>query len=169
MERGDEHSLLGTLTTHQLREGVGHVSLLEVDVEQGIGKGLQQLVEAGNSDTVAAPGEAILGFESITGIEELQVLPSPLGNLAYPVGEPLQLVVVERNHNPVGGDVSIGLQIAVSEINSSLKGLDRVLGPQVTTAAMSEADRMLMSEIGMEAHTTCPSLMTFQARFVAGR
>jgi hypothetical protein len=53
--------------------------------------------------------------------------PGQLGDHADPVGDPVQPVVVEGDHDAIAGRVQVGLQVAVTESYRVLEGAQRVL------------------------------------------
>ena len=66
------------------------------------------------------------------------------GDLAGGVGDPVQDLVVEGQQDPVGGEVHVGLEVAVAQLDGVLEGRQGVLQPLdlgvVGPAAVGEGD-----------------------------
>ncbi len=62
------------------------------------------------------------------------------------IGDPVEAIVVERAQHTVGGDVHIGLEVAVAERDGRLEGRHRVLGPVPGPAPVGERNRTGMVE-----------------------
>jgi len=80
---------------------------------------------------------------SESGIEAGEVINGVVSHLAGPIGGAIDRVVVDANENAVGGDVQVGLEVPVSDIDRSSEGQHRVLGPKEPTATMGYGERRL--------------------------
>ena len=81
-----------------------------------------------------------------------------LGDAACAVGHAVQVIVVKGEQNAVSRGMNIGLDIAVAEIDRTLKGWHRVFRPCSRAAAMRKGKQPVMLEKGKlrRTHGVCP-------------
>jgi len=100
---------------------------LGVDVETGVGERLQQVGHGADLAGAADPGGANL-------------VPGQVGDDTGVVGDPVQLVVVERHQHAIGGDMHISLKVPVPQLHSGGEGPDGVFGGIAGTTAMGKCE-----------------------------
>lgn len=108
---------------HWFRGGI----TLRIEVHVGVGECLEQILEPHDLLGSRDPGDAHL-------------VPRHLGDLPLPVGDPVQTAVVEGDDHTVAGDVNIGLDVGVAEIDGMPKGPFGVLGVHLGAPAVGECD-----------------------------
>jgi hypothetical protein len=93
-------------------------------------------------------------------MSRLKRVPGQVGDHAGAVGDAVEDVVVERDHDAVAGRVQVGLQVAVAEADRVLEGVQRVLvADQVRVlgaAAVRHRDRTVVVEVGVHVRNYVP-------------
>ena len=115
---------------------------LEIDIEEGVGPGVEQFAK--RPDTHAGPPqrEAVLFIEPPGSIQTLQVGKIPTRYGPGTVGRTIQGGIVESNNDTVTSNADIGFDVLVAEVDSSLERLGSILRPQDTTPPMGESKRI---------------------------
>ena len=101
-ERADQHPALIGSGREEVHQG-GHRRLgLEVDVEPGVGEGVEQLGQRRHCLGAADQGARDLGV-------------AELGDRAAQVGDPVEHGVVEGEQHTVAGGVDVRLEVAITQ------------------------------------------------------
>ena len=144
-ERSDADPLDRIQIAQELRQWFDHCVMFRIDVDPEIRPGREEFLEQG--DRLPAVD---LGLSDLCPVELLDG--------ALTVGDPIQTVVVEREHLPVGGEVCIRLDIAVPELDGAGEGRHRVLRPLTGTSPMGEGDGCGGVEEGMRSLRHMPTV-----------
>ena len=126
-ERPEADPVEGLELLQDAGQGGNDSVTLGIDVDPGIRKRLEQVREGG--DRLRA-GDPCGGH----------FLPGEVGETSSAVGHPVEDVVVECHDDPVGGQVDVGLEVAVTEVGGVLKGGERVLGNLLGSTAVGEGE-----------------------------
>lgn len=137
-ERADAHPLGRTEPTEQFGEGFDDSVMLRIDVDPEIRPGGQQLLEQRDRFPSVDEGQAHLAPG--------EILDHPL-----PIGDPIEAIVMEGQHLTIGGEMRIGLDIAIPQSHRPGEGRHGVLGPVSGAAAVGEGDGTAVVEEGMGA------------------
>ncbi len=113
--------------------------VLGIDVDAHLGPPLEQVVETGDGLGAVHPGLGHLG-------------PGQVADQAGAVGDPVQALVVEGAQDTVGGDVHVGLHVAVAERHRALEGGHGVLRPVAGAPAVGEGDGLGLVQEGEVGH-----------------
>lgn len=142
-ERCDADPVLHTVVKDQISEWLDRRVGLGIDVDPGLREALQHLVEP--QDRIRA-GDARFG----------DLGPREVDDPSGAVGHAVELVVVERDQDAVGGGVNVGLEIAIPNLNGVPKRPFGVFRMSVRTTAMGEADGRLIREVRVQHRRTVP-------------
>lgn len=138
-ERSDAHAIEHRSGAEQFDERIDAGVALGVDVEVRVGKRFEEV------------GEERYRFASVdTGRGDRG--PRKFGDSTLPTAGSLQVVVVERDEHSVGGQMHVGLEVAVSECVGVGEGGQCVLWSIAGSAAVGEGDEasvVVRSEIGV--------------------
>ena len=107
--------------------GSTDASRLGVDVDPTSGQVLEELLE--QRDRLGARHPRLATSFQVSSLMS-----------AGAVGDPIESVVVEGDQHAVGGDVDVGLEVAVAEVDGVLECGERVLGCVARPAAVGERD-----------------------------
>ena len=134
-ERGDAHPLERGGAVQHPDQGLDHGVVLRVDVEERIRERAEKFLE--QHDWFRARDS-----------RRLHLLPRQFRDDAALVGDPIEYVVVECQHDPVGRRMCIGFEVAKAERARVYERRPRVLGTVAGTAAMSEGYGSFVVEVG---------------------
>ena len=138
-ERADAHALDRTGAREQSGQRLDHCVTLRVDVHPLTREGGQQLIEqdhgAGTADS------------RLANLCERALVDTPVE-----VGDPIEPLVVERDHMSVAGKVHICLEVAIAERHRVGERLHGVLRMHTCPAAMRDRDRTRVIEEGVSNH-----------------
>ena len=136
-ERTDQHPVEHVEALDAGRPAArARASSLQSMLIRAVGPRRQQLLEARDG---LAPVDA----------GRRHVLPGELRDVSWPSARPLQVVVVEGDHDAVGGDVDVGLEVREAEVDGVLERRHRVLRCLAGASAMGEGDRARPVEEGV--------------------
>jgi hypothetical protein len=110
--------------------------VLWIDIDSKLRPGREEILEQRNR-----------GNPIDTSFRNLR--PRQLRNQAGPIGDSIEVIIVERYDHSVSGYVGISFDISKTEIDSLREGLQRVLGPISGAAPVCEWDWAHMVEIGV--------------------
>ena len=136
-ERCDADPVLHTVVKDQISEWLDRRVGLGIDVDPGLREALQHLVEP--QDRIRA-GDARFG----------DLGPREVDDPSGAVGHAVELVVVERDQDAIGGGVNVGLEIAIPNLDGVPKRPFGVFRMSARTTAMGEADRWLIREVRVQ-------------------
>ena len=138
-ERPDQHPVPRLALLDEPRERLDRALGLEVDVEPRAGEGVEEL---GQGRHPLAPADQRLLHLGVRRVRDA----------AGAVGHPVQDGVVEGQQHPVAGDVDVGLEVGVAQLDRVGERRERVLEALdlrvVGAAAVGEGQRASGVEVG---------------------
>lgn len=121
---------------------------LGIDVDARLGPAFEQFLQPRDANPATAEG---IRATAVPRERVARVCRFDRGDVEFrdrtaAIGDPIQARIVKRHRHPVGGEVRVGFEIAVSQGDSDLERRQRVLGRLAHTAAMRERDRPGMGQ-----------------------
>lgn len=102
----------------RLPQRVDRTWRLDVDVDPGVGEGVEQFVHGGDRLAATDPRRGHLP-------------PGQIRDCPDPVGHSVQVLVVEGHQSPVAGRMDIGFQISKPQLDGGPEGREGVFDPDV--------------------------------------
>ena len=130
-KRSQTHSVKRTSLLEEISEGLHDFIVLGVDVDSQGWPGCEKVFEEGDRGHSVDPRRSNLR-------------PWKLRNESGLVGDSIKVIVVEGDDDPIGGHVSVRLDVDVPQLDSVREGLKRVFWPIACSASMGKGDRAVI-------------------------